>query len=200
RVLFRSRAENEGLVERVQGMGTFVSAPKYKQSLSEVKSFAATMVESGLVATTEVIAAESVFPDFGLARILHQQVGSPIRYLHLRGMGDQTPRVVYESYFPEDPGVHITKRAQKLAAAGEAFTTLDIYQSSDEHFITRLEQTFEATTANAELARLLDVDEGWPIFRVESVMYQNQDPIEYRIAHYRGDQYKFALERTVTMH
>src|SRR5699024_586858 len=41
-----SRAENEGLVERIQGMGTFVATTKYKQSLSEVKSFAATMIES----------------------------------------------------------------------------------------------------------------------------------------------------------
>ncbi|OAV62087.1 GntR family transcriptional regulator [Enteractinococcus helveticum] len=192
-----SRAENEGLVERIQGMGTFVSAPKYKQSLSEVKSFAATMIESGMVASTEVVTADSVFPDFGLARILNQAVDSPVRYLHLRGMGNETPRVSYESYFPEKRGITITNRAQELAKSGEAFTTLDLYRDSDEHSVTRMEQTFEATTANAEIAQRLAVDEGWPIFRIESVMYEGQDPIEYRIAHYRGDQYKFALERSL---
>lgn len=194
-----SRAENEGLVERIQGIGTFVATKKYKQSLSEVKSFAATMIESGLVASTEVITAESISPDFGLARILNLGVGSPVRYLHLRGMGDKTPRAAYESHFPEELGLYVTEQAQELATLGKAFTTLDIYRASEQHSVTRMEQTFEAITADAEVAQLLDVDEGWPIFRVESVIYEDQVPLEYRIANYRGDQYKFALERSISM-
>jgi len=192
-----SRAENEGLVERIQGMGTFVAAPKYKQSLSEVKSFAATMIESGMVASTEVIKAESTSADFGLARILNQPVGSPVRFLHLRGMGDKTPRVAYESYLTADLGTYVTQQALTLARSGEAFSTLDIYRDSQEYAVTRMEQTFEATIASEAIAELLQVEQGWPIFRVESVMYNGEEPLEYRISHYRGDQYKFALERSI---
>lgn len=194
-----SQAQNEGLVERIQGIGTFVAIPKYKQSLSEVKSFAATMVESGLVATTEVLRAESIFPDFGLARVLNLAVGSPVRHLRLRGMGNDTPRVVYDSYFPEELGLVITEEAQKLASSGKAFSTLDTYYASDKFTVTRMEQTFEATTADAESADLLQVAEGWPIFHVESVIYEGQEPLEYRIARYRGDQYKFSLERSINL-
>jgi GntR family transcriptional regulator len=63
--------------------------------------------------------------------------------------------------------------------------------------VTRLEQTFEAVAADAEIAKLLQVDEGWPIFQVETVMFRDRTPIEYRLARYRGDHYKFALERSL---
>ena len=192
-----TQAENEGLVERVHGMGTFIASSKYRQSLSEVKSFAATMIESGLVASTEVLSEEGVFSDFGVARVLGLSLGAPVRYLQLRGMGDETPRVVYESYFSDRLGREITEEAKRLASLGKAFSTLDIYRETDKGPVTRIEQTFEATVADAKIAKLLQVDEGWPVFHVESILYREQAPLEYRIALYRGDQYKFSLERSI---
>lgn len=192
-----THAESEGLVERVHGMGTFLAPPKYKQSLSEVKSFAATMIESGMVASTEVLSEEGIFSDIGVARILGLSLGSPVRYLQLRGMGDETPRVVYESYFSDQLGLEITEQAKTLASQGKAFSTLDIYHETDRGPVTRMEQTFEATTADEKLAELLQIDEGWPVFHVESILYRGQEPLEYRIARYRGDQYRFSLERSI---
>lgn len=194
-----SQAEAEGLVERVHGMGTFVASPKYEQSLSEVKSFAATMIESGLVASTEVLQATSIFSDFGLARVLNLSLGSPVRLLSLRGMGNEKPRVIYDSYFAEDLGLQITERAQNLSETNIAFSTLDIHRNRSPERVTRMEQTFEATTADTETAKLLQIDEGWPIFHVESIIYGGEEPLEYRVARYRGDQYKFALERSIDL-
>lgn len=192
-----SEAEKEGLVKRAQGMGTFVSAPKYQQSLSEVKSFAATMLESGLTASTEVLAAEQVFSDFGLAGVLQLPVGSTVQFLRLRGTGNDTPRVVYDSYIAEPLGSEVASEAKQRSSDDKAFSTLDVYRESDAGPVTRLEQTFEAVAADAEIAKLLQVDEGWPIFQVETVMFRELSPIEYRLARYRGDHYKFALERSL---
>lgn len=192
-----SEAEKEGLVKRLQGMGTFVRAPKYQQSLSEVKSFAATMLESGLTASTEVLTAQQVFSDFGLAGVLQLPVGSTIQFLRLRGTGNDMPRVVYDSYIAEPLGSQVTSEARQRSADDKAFSTLDIYRESETGPVTRLEQTFEAVAADTEIAQLLQVDEGWPIFQVETVMFRDRSPIEYRLARYRGDHYKFALERSL---
>lgn len=194
-----SQAESQGLVERIRGMGTFVTTPKYMQSLSEVKSFAATMLESGLAASTEILEAETIVSDFSLARVLNVSVGAPLQVLRLSGMGNETPRVLYDSYFPFELGALAAREAQRLVESGQAFSTLDLYRHIESHTPTRMEQTFEATAANKETADLLRLPEGEPVLRVESVIHGDQEPLEYRIARYRGDQYKFALERSIDL-
>ena len=194
-----SEAESEGLIERVPGLGAFVATPTYQQSLREVKSFAATMVESGLVASTEVLFTKNMFSDFSLAKVLNLSPGSPVRFLRLRGVGNAIPRVVYDSYFAEEFGAKMAGKAHDLAADEKAFTTLDLYRGDGRSDTIRLEQTFEAILADTELSEMLQVKQGWPIFQVESVIYSVDQPLEYRVARYRGDQYKFALERSIDL-
>lgn len=192
-----AEAEAKGLVERVHGVGNFVAAPKMRQSLKEVKSFEASLAEGGLVATTQILIERTEISDFSIAGILNVPVASPVQYLQVRGLGGEVPLVVYDSYFPGDIGESVLRQAHVLEDAGTPFSTLDIHRSDTANAqLTRMEQTLEAVVADEETGRLLDIEPGSPVFRVESVMHSPSSVLEYRIARYRGDKYKFAIERS----
>ena len=52
-------AENEGLLYRSQGMGTFVAKPKIKQELTRVNTFETSLAQHGFVASTETFKSRS---------------------------------------------------------------------------------------------------------------------------------------------
>lgn len=190
-------AEQAGLLQRIHGVGTFVTQPTMKQELDKLHSFEQTLAQRGLVATTEIHAATVTVSDLALSSILALGATATVTNLQLIGRGDDKPIVFYDSYFPSDVGEEMTAAARRAQQAGLPFSTLDLYRDSSHTKPDRLAQTFEAIVADRDLAGLLDVDEGWPILRVTSVLSQGDRPVEYRTASYRGDRYKFAIDRSM---
>lgn len=189
---------SRGLVDRMHGVGTFVSAEKVKQPLDEVHSFTATMARLGRSATTEIVSSNPIAADFGFSKILGTPVGAPLRRLELLGFSDMEPVVVYESWLEHQRGDSVEDLARKMQNAGNGFSTLDIHRELQPGIRFRLEQSLEAAGANSEIANLLQVDQGSPVMRVETIISDSTGPLEYRISHYRGDKYKFALERSMS--
>lgn len=191
-------AAKSGLVDRVHGVGNFVASTKMRQSLPDLKSFGISVAEEGLTASTRITLERSEMSDFAISRILDVSVGSPTTFLQLLGLGGEMPLVFYESYLHSDLGGRVVAEAQRLASDGIPFSTLDIHRAAKADPVTRIEQTFEAVTADQAVATFLEVEPGWPIFRVESVLRSATRVLEYRVARYRGDKYKFAIDRSVT--
>lgn len=193
-----AEAEKDGLLERVHGVGNFVASPKMRQSLTEVKSFGVSLAEGGMVAGTQILDERVETGGFAIAGILGASVSSPVQYLQLLGLGGDVPLVIYDSYLPGELGQEVLSRARDLVESGKAFSTLDIHRARTGEPATRIDQTFEAVLADESTAELLRVDPGFPIFRVESVLRSELRVLEYRVARYRGDKYKFAIERAAT--
>lgn len=190
-------AESKGLLTRVQGVGTFVAARKYEQTLSEVRSFEKSLAQLGLVATTAIHSAGSAVGELWITGTLRLAAAVPVCNLQLVGSGDGRPLVFYDSYFPADIGRRMVAAAQKACSEGIPFSTLELYAMAKVSQPTRIEQTLEAMVADERLSSLLKVDEGAPILQITSVVSTTETPVEYRRAFYRGDKYKFAMERSL---
>ncbi|WP_016906727.1 GntR family transcriptional regulator [Streptomyces xiaopingdaonensis] len=188
-------AVREGLVERVHGVGTFVARPPVEQALDRINSFERTLAERGLVAATSVHSSTVTVGDLALTSILRLDAAESVTNLQLVGTGNEEPVVFYDSFFPQDVGEEMARAAEHAQEKGDPFSTLDLYRDPVRVAPDRLEQTFEAMVADRTLAALLAVPEGWPVLRVTSVMSQSGRPIEYRLASYRGDRYRFAVDR-----
>jgi GntR family transcriptional regulator len=93
----------EGLVEKRQGKGIFVSAPKYQKSFSSrVMSFTETCIANGLKAGAKILKAEMTVPDL---KIL-ERLGLPeqtvtVHIVRLR-LADDIPCVVEDNNFPPE--------------------------------------------------------------------------------------------------
>lgn len=192
-------ARKDGLLTRVQGLGTFVARDKMEQPLHEVRTFETTVAQMGIVASTRIHAADVIAGDLATASVLGIRPGEPVMNLRLIGSGDADPVVFYDSHFPLETGKKIVAAAREAEREGVPFSTLDLYRRGAGVRPDRSEQALEAVVADHELAALLRVDEGWPILRVTSVLADGDRPVEYRRAAYRGDRYRFVVERKLPL-
>lgn len=192
-------AENEGLVVRTHGRGTFVSAnSKIEQGLTKVSNFQETLSTQGLVGTTIIHKADVIPNNFLLSRLLENNLREQIVNLQLIGLGNKEPIVFYDTFFSHALGDLMIEAAKKALTKTIPFSTLDLYREFQQEIgiaPTHAEQTFEATLADEFLADVLQVDKGEPIFRVSSIVYADKQTIEYKEAYYRGDKYKFFISR-----
>ncbi|WLR51037.1 GntR family transcriptional regulator [Bacillus tianshenii] len=191
-------AVNEGLLYRTHGKGTFVASPTIKQELSKVNSFQSTLSQQGLVASTDIVKADTIVTDFQLSTLLNVPMMNKLANLQLVGYGDKLPIVFYDSFFPLDIGELLIDAAKKEKAANQPFSTLDLYQKILDISPTHSEQTFEAILSDERISKVLKLDEVTSIFKVTSLIYADKRPIEYRTSYYKGDKYKFFITRTMS--
>ncbi|MFS0593382.1 GntR family transcriptional regulator [Cytobacillus horneckiae] len=188
--------ETDGILQRTHGVGTFVT-PKntLEQPLEEIKSFQSMLEQQGVIGSTKVIASNQILSSVQISKVLNLELTDQVTNLQLLGYGDNQPIVYYNSFFPKHIGKKMEKAAKEAQAEQRAFSTLDLYRKDFDRKPTHMEQAFESHIADKNLASLLDVKEGWPIFHITSIMYADTTPLEYREAFYKGDQYRFYIKR-----
>jgi GntR family transcriptional regulator len=187
---------NEGILFRKQGKGTYVGKRKVTQGLARIVNFTRTVMDLGMKPSTKILGNDVIPADFQIAKVLDIPVTSQILKLSLLGMGDREPLVFYESYFPLSLGRQMAREAKRREKRGIPFSTYDLYGEPTGVVPKSVNQTFEAITADERLSSLLHVKKGSAIFMITSVFItQDQRPVEFRKAMYRGDRYKFYITR-----
>lgn len=187
---------HEGILHRKHGKGTFVARRKIRQGLARIVNFSRSILELGMKPATLILSTELTAADIEIAKELGLPVAAPVLKLSLLGTGDEETFVLYESFFPPDTGQKIVKEARKREKEGVSFSTYDLYGEPSGIFPITVNQTFEATIANERLSVIMKVKKGFPVLLITSVfMTQDQQPLEFRKAFYRGDRYKFHIMR-----
>lgn len=198
-----AEAVNEGLLFTVQGKGTFVAGDgqaeqehKISQELGKITNFERTLSSKSLSGSTKIIKYEITSVDLALSRILELDMSSQVLHLDLLGLANNEPYVLYRSNFALDIGLRFLEKAKEKEKSKTGFSTVDLYQYFDDLKPYYVEQTFEALAADEDLAGILSVEAGTPLFLASSIIYDDENkPIEYKNAYYRGDKYKFHIKR-----
>lgn len=188
-------AEKANLVQKVHGVGTFVTTPKIRQELNVISSFQSTVEQLGLIASTNILNSKTITSDFQLSRLLNLEVMDKILNLQLLGSGDNSPIVFYNTYFSHNLGKDMVKFSKDMISKKLPFSTLDLYKNSSNYVPSHVEQTFESILSNEQVSAFLKIEEGSPLLRVKSIVYQDQQPLEYKESYYKGDLYKFFITR-----
>ncbi len=190
----------EGYLYTRQGKGTFIASNselKINQGLVRVTSFSDTMQSRGITALTKILSYEIQQADFALSKILDIHITQEVLNMNLLGIANKQVMVFYESYFEAGLGKKMLERARDMATEEAAFSSTDLYSHMDVS-PAFVDQTFEAITADKDMAKLMDIHEGYPLFLISSIMYTRDDsPLEYRKSFYRADKYKFHIKRQV---
>lgn len=188
-------AEKANLVQKVHGVGTFVTTPKIRQELNVISSFQSTVEQLGLIASTNILNSKIITSDFQLSRLLNLEVMDKILNLQLLGSGDNSPIVFYNTYFSHNLGEDMVKFSEDMISKNSPFSTLDLYKNSSNYVPTHVEQTFESILSNEQVSAILKIEKGSPLLRVKSIVYQDKQPLEYKESYYKGDMYKFFITR-----
>ena len=179
-----SELTQEGLLQRQQGKGTFVSGPKLFSDLRDVNSFHDACRLMGCQPGARVIHAQLVpagEPDRARLNCADSQV---VEIMRLR-LADDLPVMIETNRFP-------------LSCAWLLEQTLSgsLYALLQEHGLIARRGIHEIslTYATAAQARLLQAEPGSALLRLEQVIYDQHDqPLHTSHQVIRGDRFTFRI-------
>ena len=184
-----TRLVADGLVERVQGRGTFVAERRVEQA-STLSSFTEDMRTRGHTPGSRVLRQDVVPATDAVARRLRLDAGEPVICVGRVRTADGEPMAVEEAYLPAD-----------------RFAGLEDADLEDGSLFTLLETRFGATFPWADQhvlaveivgdeANLLRVAPGRPGLLFHTVLFDPDDrPLGYAWSLYRGDRYEIRLRQ-----
>lgn len=179
----------DGLLYRVQGKGTFVSRPKFEQSLAGFYSFSKVMRDRGLAPKDVIKSIEKVKVKSSIAKQLQLKEDEFVFELKRIRYAQGEPMIFETSYLPEKHFPGLTK--EKI----ENNSLYDLMQQEYGIFVTNAKETFEPVLIRAYESQFLDVKEGYPALLLDRTAYDSSGvPVEICRSIVRGDRCRFYSE------
>lgn len=186
-----AQLDNEGLVQRVKGKGTFVGHPKTSEHLMHTLLGLYEDVEQrGGEVRSDVLAHRTIPADREVATQLELDEGAPVVELRRMRYVDGEPWALSTAWLPEAYG-RLTTRAD--------LTEESLYRVLERHGIVGVTgwRSVEAVLADRDSAQLLGIHAGSALLKLESVRRDASGvPIDYFVAYHRGDRSRFEFELT----
>lgn len=180
--------EREGLVERRRGAGTFVASPKIH--FNKLMSYTEHMSSRGLNPRSRVLVAKVVEHDAEVAaRLALPATSALVKIERLRETGDE-PFALETCYLPAKEFPDLVKvnlgRNSLFATLRQDFGVELAY--ADEEV--------DATTAEANIAELLEVPRGAAVLRIRQVIYSTKGKATmYVVGFYRSERHTLFIRR-----
>ncbi len=177
-----------GLVVRQPGRGTFVAQTKIEQELGRLTSFVEDMQALGFSSTARVVQIREVPAPAHVAACLNIKSGSPVVYMERVRLGNNEPLSLDVSYMPIDIGHRISK---------EDLVNNPIFSLLENKYQIALGEAnymIEASVANEDIARQLEINPGDPVLLIERRSYATDGrPLMQERLHYRGDRMRYRM-------
>lgn len=184
--------QKQGLIFKIHGKGTYVSQPKAFQNLGRLQGFGEAMSSMGYETFSKVVNFQIVAADKTVAKKLHLAENDMVAEIRRVRYLNRAPISLDVSYLPQAVGERLIK---------EDLTNRDIFLILENDYgysLGQAELQIEAMLADESLGRLIHLEEGSPILRIERLTYTvaNQ-PLDFEYLYYRGDafQYRLRIER-----
>jgi GntR family transcriptional regulator len=181
--------ENEGLVERKQGLGTFVRNP-ISQELSRVQTITEVLLSKGITPRVKVISFGIVRPPEVVSRALSLNGNEKLLLAKRLYLSGDDPLALLHIFLPLDFREH----AEVLR--NETFsneTTYTIWERVGIP-IQGAAHSIRAARADKEDARALGVNRGDPLLILDRITYAKDGrPLEFVMYHYHWQRYEFSV-------
>ncbi|MBR3428899.1 MAG: GntR family transcriptional regulator [Clostridia bacterium] len=176
---------SEGLLEKKQGKGTFVSTPRISQDLKSIHSFHDACKQNGFQGGTLVIHVKETEANSADLEELKLPKGSKvIETLRVR-TADGVPVVLEKNHFSM-----AYSYLENENLAGSLYIVLRDYGIEPKQASHDISMAY----ATESQAKLLEVDPGAPLMRLHEVVYdQKGRPLHNSLQLIRGDRFVFRI-------
>ncbi|MFH1136779.1 MAG: GntR family transcriptional regulator [Pseudomonadota bacterium] len=143
--------------------------------------------------TADILACEKIRPPERVRVLLGLPPETEVwRMLRLRRL-EKTPVSFFRNYFPSGLRENIDPRAV------EERSFIEVFQETNKIRFTRLVQRVEASMADLDLADVLGVEFGAPLFFIENTYFAaGPRPVVVTHMFYRGDRYVYRADFPLT--
>ncbi len=187
-----SDLQRAGQIFKIHGKGTYVSKPKAFQNIGQLQGFGEAMSRMGYETFSQVVSIKTMAAGRSVGPKLKVKEREPVTELR---------RLRYLNREPISLDVTYVTKALGERLAKEDLAHRDIFLILENDYGLSLGQAdlqIEAMLADESLARLLKVEAGAPVLRIERLTFTaDGKPLDYEHLYYRGDafQYRLRIER-----
>jgi GntR family transcriptional regulator len=177
--------EDEGMLYRERGKGTFVSAPVFEQR--NVMSFTDIVKSKGFRPASRILCFETVTGPRFLDKILH--TGGDDRFYHVLRLrlADSVPVAIEEVFLPAE-------LCPKLSRNDLEESLYKLLREKYGCVITNIDSTISAVIPDEEQKKLLNIPDGLPLLAVSGINHdQDGRIIYYESSFYRADEFKYSI-------
>jgi GntR family transcriptional regulator len=183
--------ENEGLVERAHGSGTFVSKPKFQLRLNPFFSFTEEMRSYGYRTDSRLISLSKTRPTEKVAAKLDLDKDKEVTELKVLKLVEDEPVFLQTSYLPLQYSVDLFR---------ETTVPPSLYRWLAERYgiePARASETMETIAINQYEADILKTRVGSPGLLLERITYSFQgDPFEFVKSILKSIRFKIIIDLT----
>lgn len=180
----------DGVLERLQGKGTFIRRPDFQSSLFR---FFRHVSSDGTVRVPEsrILRREETAMPAAVAAALNVSVGTPaIRFSRLRSL-DGRPLLLEDIFLPADR----FKPLLKIDPREFGDLLYPLYEQYCGVLVTSARETLSAEAVTARHAKQLGLPVGAPVIVVERVaLALDRQPLEWRQSRGPADQFRYHVE------
>jgi GntR family transcriptional regulator len=180
----------EGRIKKIQGKGTFVVKGKIPHRTSApISSFPDLMQDLGRRAESRVLEAVVIPAASPIDELLQIPAQSPVTKLARLRIADDEPIAYEVSYIP-------WQAAPGLASDDLTGSLFKLLREKYGVQINRAVETLEPVIVEADIAELLMIEAGSPVFLMKTISSVDPDtPVEYSTGYFRSDTSNFIIER-----
>ncbi|GGF20073.1 mannosyl-D-glycerate transport/metabolism system repressor MngR [Halobacillus andaensis] len=180
----------EGLLEKVQGSGTYVKEQKIEHNIFELLSFTEEMRKLNKEPINKILDFQLIEPEDHVRRRLQLSEGDKVFYVRRQRLVDDVPYVVEDTFLPVDMFPHLSY----------SIMTGSKYDYIEKQVGKRIKESFQEVIPilpSEDIAQALTVEETTPILKMESYsIFEDGTIFEYSENHFKSDEYKFTLRAT----
>jgi GntR family transcriptional regulator len=174
-----------GLLNRIQGKGTFVARPRVESRL-HLASFSEDMRRRGLTPSTRLMLVDEERPPAEVVRALGLGArGTAWRIDRVR-LADDQPMAIEQGWYPRS----LLPDLDTEDLTGSLYT---LFASRYGLVIDAAEQTLWGEAAEGSTARRLEAPVHTPLLVFRRVSTAAGRPVEYVVSRYRGDRYQIHM-------
>jgi len=182
-----SELVEEGYLVRKQGKGTFVQSQKIERKVVHLTSFTAACEAHGLKASSKTVKREIILPASNDKKRLQLEEDDQLLFIQRVRYADEQPLMLENNYFS----------FKKYKFLLEENLQGSIYQLLQDKYQIILnnpgETSLELVRALDDVASLLDVPIGEPLFYMETVVSFDETPVYFGKQYMIGERYKFSF-------
>jgi len=182
-----SELVEEGYLVRKQGKGTFVQSQKIERKVVHLTSFTAACEAHGLKASSKTVKREIILPASNDKKRLQLEEDDQLLFIQRVRYADEQPLMLENNYFS----------FKKYKFLLEENLQGSIYQLLQDKYQIILnnpgETSLELVRALDDVASLLDVPIGEPLFYMETVVSFEETPVYLGKQYMIGERYKFSF-------
>lgn len=179
----------EGVLERRQGRGTFVSKPKINQPLTGFYSFSKVISSQGMVSKDIILEIKTEHANYNLAKKLQIENDDEVISLKRLRTANGEPIILETSYLPKRLVSDLTKEDLDM------YSLYELLEKKHDIFVVKAKETFKPVLVRPDENELLQVEVGSPGLLLDRIASDSEgNVIEYCRSIVRGDRCRFYTE------